>query len=538
MTQRTVGDRMRESSAPEDVELRAVPAEPYDDPTMGIAVSVKRKGRPKNRLVVIGDSLSHGFQSGAIHNTDLSWPAVVAHEMGIRDFRYPSYNGYGGLPLNIEWLLHELEGAFGDRLNWWELGRAAVKIRHLMDEVEDWWERGRGAHISKQQAVMHNLSVYGFDLRDALSYSADHCHRVIKKHMPRDQYFKQIVENAQQIAALRVLSNGPKEYEKLSPVELAERLGAEGGGDGGEETQGIEVLVVLLGANNALGSVVQLGRIRWSEDGYKDLERKQAYTVWRPSHFERELEELVSQIAAINARHVIIGNVPHVTIPPVARGVQSKYEPGSRYFPFYTRPWIRDEDFSPQNDPYITANEARYVDSAIDQYNAAIAKQVAAMRKKKKDWYLFDACGLLDRLATRRYLNDQLARPAWWTPYEMPDALSRLDPKPNCRFFRSGPRGRLDGGMFSLDGVHPTTIGYGIMAQEIINVMRLAEVPFYYQDGRTVRKQQVRVDFERLLTRDTLLSDPPRSLASNLDLMGWIDEKLDLFRRVLPFAAA
>ena len=36
----------------------------------------------KHRLVVIGDSLSHGFQSGAIFNTELSYPAIIAHELG------------------------------------------------------------------------------------------------------------------------------------------------------------------------------------------------------------------------------------------------------------------------------------------------------------------------------------------------------------------------------------------------------------------------------------------------------------------------
>jgi hypothetical protein len=81
--------------------------------------------------------------------------------------------------------------------------------------------------------------------------------------------------------------------------------------------------------------------------------------------------------------------------------------------------------------------------------------------------------------------------------------------------------------LFSLDGVHPTTIGYGIMAQELINVMQGAGVPFYLGDGRTRRTGPVRVDFGRLISRDTLISNPPRSIASDLRLIGWIDEILD-----------
>ncbi len=91
---------------------------------------------------------------------------------------------------------------------------------------------------------------------------------------------------------------------------------------------------------------------------------------------------------------------------------------------------------------------------------------------------------LLDRLATRRYIESPWARPTWWTPYELPPALPRLDPVPSTRFFRSGPEGRTEGGLFSLDGVHPTTIAYGIVAQEVIKVMELAGVGFLTRDGQ------------------------------------------------------
>jgi hypothetical protein len=37
---------------------------------------------------------------------------------------------------------------------------------------------------------------------------------------------------------------------------------------------------------------------------------------------------------------------------------------------------------------------------------------------------------------------------------------------------------RTPGGLFALDGVHPTTIAYGLVAQELINVMQVAGVQF------------------------------------------------------------
>jgi hypothetical protein len=284
---------------------------------------------------------------------------------------------------------------------------------------------------------------------------------------------------------------------------------------------------MLLGANNALRSIVQL-KVEWSKEGYDDLEKKRKFTVWRPSHFMAELDRVVGEVKKVRARHVIWGTVPHVTIAPIARGVGGKVRDGSRYFPYYTRPWIHNEDFDAEYDPHITGQEACAVDSAIDQYNDAITQAVRDARNEGRDWLLFDAAGLLDRLASRRYIEDPSARPDWWEEYELPPELAALSPQPNSRFFASGSQGRTDGGLFSLDGVHPTTIGYGILAQELIHVMQQhAGVKFYSGHGGTERASPVKVDFRRLIARDTLISDPPRSLTSDLKLLGCLDDNLD-----------
>jgi hypothetical protein len=96
--------------------------------------------------------------------------------------------------------------------------------------------------------------------------------------------------------------------------------------------------------------------------------------------------------------------------PPIARGVGGKVSPRSRYFPYYTRPWISDADFDPDRDPHLTEDEARAIDSAIDAYNQTIIDSVASARAEGLDWYLFDMGGLLDRLATRRYTADRIPR--------------------------------------------------------------------------------------------------------------------------------
>ncbi|MBA2472586.1 MAG: hypothetical protein H0V41_10240, partial [Pseudonocardiales bacterium] len=77
-----------------------------------------------------------------MYRTDLSYSAIVAYELGWAGLRFPRYGGPGGLPLNLELLMRELEQRFGAELNWWELPMALFRGRKFMDDVEDYWERG------------------------------------------------------------------------------------------------------------------------------------------------------------------------------------------------------------------------------------------------------------------------------------------------------------------------------------------------------------------------------------------------------------
>lgn len=516
---------------PETVVVTDSPRQPEERSDLGIPVAVAAAGTPRNRLVAIGDSLTHGFQSGAIFNTDLSYPALIAAELGWLDqFRRPQYPGFGGIPLNIEALLRDLENRFGDRLSWWELPGAAFAARQRLAEAEEWWDRGPGSRVPPMPGIAHNLGIYGWDLRDVLERTADTARE--EERVPDDWRLVPLVRNADSIAARRVLESarGP-DGTALTPLRAAHALGEEGTLETGTG-HGIETLIVALGANNALGSVIGLC-VRWSDDGFDDLRAKARFNVWRPEHFAAELDLVVAQLRDVAARHVILLTVPHVTIAPVARGVGGKVAPGSRYFRDYTRPWIADRDFDRRRDPYLTSDEARAIDSVIDQYNEAIAGHVRRAREQGRDWRLLDLAGLLDRLATRRYLADPAVHlPEWWTPYVLPDELLALSPPPDTRFMASGPSGRTAGGLFSLDGVHPTTIAYGLMAQELIRVMRDAGVVFFHPDGVTPRQDPVQIDWRALLGRDSLLAHPLASLTGDVALLGWLDERLDILGRL------
>ena len=265
------------------------------------------------------------------------------------------------------------------------------------------------------------------------------------------------------------------------------------------------------------------------------MARRAAYTVWRPVALRRRLGPAGRQVRRVEAQHVILATVPRSRSPRSPEGSAGR-SARSRA----TSPTTRGRgSTTPTSTPTATrtspSDEARAIDSAIDAYNETIIDSVAAARAEGLDWYLFDIGGLLDRLATRRYIDSPWARPAWWTPYELPPQLQALDPIPDTRFFRSGRDGRTDGGLFSLDGVHPTTIGYGLIAQEVIKIMELAGVTFAYRDG-TPRPGPITLDWDRVLAADTLITNPPAAISPTLSLLGWLDERIDWVRRILPLA--
>ncbi len=499
------------------------PREPRTDPTLGIEVPDPEPAPAAgHRLVTIGDSLAHGFQSAAIYNTDLSFGAVIAYELGWFDrFRYPRYPGLGGLPLNVEYLLRELELRFGTTLNLFEIPLAALRARGLMNDIEEYWERGPGAAVPNVGGYNHALAVFSWDLYDALHKSFAGCAAAASD--PTNNLLIPLVDNAADRSALRVYPHVNPGDVDLTLFDVAETLGDDGG---------IETLVVWLGANNVLGSVVQL-KLAWSQDpGFQDPAAKKNYTVWQPAHFRIEFDNLVTRLERIKARNVILCTVPHVTIPPIARGVYPKPK-GSRYFRFYARPWVSDRDFQPEHDHHLTGAQARAIDYAIDLYNVHIEQVVADARRQQRNWYLCDIAGVLDRLAYRRYLDDPSATPSWWTPYPLPPELAALQPPPDSRFLTAdGDGGRATGGLFSLDGVHPTTVAYGIVAQELIGIMQRAGVRFDSPNG-TPRKGTISVDFDRLIRRDTLVNAPPQNINSTLDVIGWLDETVDVFAQLI-----
>ena len=60
--------RCPQEPVPDTVRVTRTPRKPETRSDLGLSVTVDAAGTPANRLVAVGDSLTHGFQSGAIYN--------------------------------------------------------------------------------------------------------------------------------------------------------------------------------------------------------------------------------------------------------------------------------------------------------------------------------------------------------------------------------------------------------------------------------------------------------------------------------------
>ncbi|MGI8459842.1 MAG: hypothetical protein ACR2LI_17225 [Propionibacteriaceae bacterium] len=474
---------------------------PRIEPTLGISVTLPAADQPAtHRLVTIGDSLTEGFQHAAIRSAALSWPAILAYQLGTT-IRQPHYDHYlGGNPFNLEFLTRR----FG--CGW--VGNLVTTLEFLVGVARHYGGR-RARFPAPTDPPNENLSVWGWDLRDALDRTADTEWaeaRGVGRLLPR------LPTNAW--SAVTVLNSSRHDGWGLSMFEAAEQLSQDPGG--------IETLCVWLGSNNILGTVLDLDVVP-SGPGFAHVDTKKRFNAWTVAHFTTELAHVVARTRQITARHVLWGTVPHVTIPPVTHGIEPRLQACDRYFSYYARPWQREDTFHADIDRHLTGGQAWAIDMAVDGYNRAIVEVVATARRAGLDWQVVDVGAALDQLATRRNQASSAAYPNAGAPDPLPVEYTGL----STLFFGSDDDGvRTQGGLFGLDGVHPSTAAYGIVAASFLEVITGTDVAVVGPDG-------ARVDFTRVLAHDTLNQDPPPGLDRLRRWLGDLDRRLDPLQRLL-----
>ena len=452
------------------------------------------------KLVTIGDSLTQGFSSLAITYCDLSYPAIIADCMNLDSdsFRIPDFRGKGGMPFNVEYLARKLEKEYHSNIKNFEWFGAIYDLFDLMDEVEDYWERGKGSKPSSD-ILYHNLAIWGYEVGDAYNISAKKAYNKFRKKDTGDNWFALPSEPRMRTA-----------YKTLNPAHNDNRV---------EDTQvsiakkikkndgELENLIIFLGANNCLGTVTRL-KINWTDKTPPGPFN--SCTLWTPEAFIKEFDTLAEQIHSIGAKHVYFCTIPHITIPPFTRGImknKGRLPLDEKYYDYYAHFYVKDKQFDPDKNRCLKKEQAITIDNHIDIYNEHI-RNVAS----KNSWHIIDFCQTLDNLAVRRNHGTM--------KYDLPVELKDL----STRFFEINPNGTIkNGGIFSLDGIHPTTCGYAIMAHEATKVIKKVNSDLEINN----------VDFKKYRALDMLVSRPPRTLDDIFGMLSFLETKFLLFSRFL-----
>lgn len=504
------------------------------------------------KLFTIGDSVSQGFMSLAAARTDLSYSTLLARAMGLgsEEYRYPEW-GAGGLPLNVEAVLRRLSGRFGTDLSVFEALGVYRAIDGFVDETKAHYETGAGAAtVAGPEGVdfFHNVAVQGFDVADSWLVTPKLCRREIELSQsgsaagpsrgPGAAFYR---------TALKVLNPSLSEaYDEYSQMSwLKEHAGSEGG---------VENLVLWLGANNALGTVINLDIKQTPGDGvnlpeemdHVSRDKVRQWNLWHPDDFTREYEKLLDKVEEVmrpdpkngwdgnKARDwkVFVGTVPLVTVAPLAKGVgpatevkvtrpvvaaDGSYEDvpdTDTYYKYYV--WFPFEESSVDalGSKFLTIHDAMHVDECIREYNRTIGTLVKSLNERHaaeggpQRYHVVDLADALHRLAWKRNRGNPT--------YEFPPYFKFKYPSVNTKYYHANAQGQLtQGGIFSLDGVHPSAIGHGLLAHEFTQVMGNAGVDFTKE-----------LPWPRIFADDTLYSEP-------VPLVEWLFEQQELAERIL-----
>lgn len=456
-----------------------------------------KNSSPQHKLVVLGDSVSQGFQNGGIYRTDLNFPSFLRQCWEpTPDFNQPLFTAQAGIPLNLEVLARGLAEEFGDSIEWNEYLPAISHLYSTLRRVKRYWE-GKSKPLHRDQKIpFHNQSIWGFAMNDAWTVTEQKSREHIETQPETYSIFDMLPDHAMYVTARLVLNpsfNG--QFNQFTQLDNISYL---------QESGGIENLVVSMGHNNIIGAVSDLKFILSEEKDLTKFPSERDYTVYRPEHFEQEFRKLAEKVSHIGAERVITQTIPYVTIPPVSRGVnedKSRKE-HTGYFDYYTRFWIWDKNFNPDKHPHLTKDQAISLDQHVDEYNTII-QDVA----DEYGWITVPLNRYVSGIARRR-LGNKKRLPY---PRDFREAMLR---NPNTEHLVENPdnptlstdylrinneTGKVfKGGIFSLDGIHPTTIGYGLIAYLYKQTME--------NHGITFDKP---LDWDHIIKSDTLVTKPP-----------------------------
>ena len=450
----------------------------------------------KHRLVALGDSMAQGFKNGGIYRTDLSFPAIISRSLGNdHSFESPLFTAQTGIPINIEMLVRGMSDEFGDEITWNEYLKAGAHLYKTLRRIKEYWEGNKKSLAVERSLPYHNQGVWGTSISDTWLMDAAYCNDQIDNRKPQYTVFSVLPDNALFTTARLVLN--PSQSVDVSNHSMIDNLKVL------EDDGGIENLISCTGHNNIVGAVTNLRLIYSEKHDLNAPHHQRTCTIFRPEHFEDETRILYQKLSEIGAKRVFVPTIPYVTIPPAIRGVNSdKSRPRTGYYDYYSRFWIWDEDFDPDKHAHLTKEEAIILDLHVDQYNKIIYEL-----SEEFGFHVVPIGRYVSAAARRRHGGNHI------DPF--PDAFTQaLKKNPNTAYLvgnneqigistdylrlKDGSRKLDRGGIFSLDGLHPSTIGYGLIANIYKERMEKEGVEF-----------SADIDWDFVIENERLVTHPP-----------------------------
>ncbi|WP_143131024.1 hypothetical protein [Roseospirillum parvum] len=466
---------------------------------------------------MIGDSLSQGLISGTVSGADRGWPVWLAKALAAPDPQDPGWPTplwpAGGLPVDLEAVFHRLESlARARRPDVWLA--ATAQVNDVLDQAETHYERGPGStrrdrpgQWADDPPWWPNVASFGFMVADAWQVTPGLCQQLIgaDRGLLSDGFLSGPSRPFHR-SALRMLN--PRLDAALDDHSQVVWLARHA------EERGIRRVVCWLGANNAIAAASHLSIRPTPGEAGRDLagldhlaRAARGWTVWSPADFAADYATLADHLEAAMRRNrdphwrVYLGTLPHLTSAALLRGVGGRrvvegvHHPEAwTWFPF-------GESFVADGGPHLCRDQGLFLDATIDAYNATIRHTARVLNAglARPRWIVVETGAALDGAAwTRTGGRPRVA---------LPRALRARTGPLDGRFFHAAPARRngrrvARGGLVSLDGLHPTVIGHGLLADLFLQAMRTqGQAP-----------PGAGIDWPAVVAADRLWTDPPRSL--------------------------
>lgn len=468
------------------------------------------------RLFTIGDSISQGFRSGGTAFTENAYSTYLAQALGVTDYRRLQWPATK-LKIDLEGMMRTLQKKFGNGIGALEWLPIYGAISDFQDQSEDFYERGRGGLDLPMEGYGHdftdNCAVEGMRVADAWEVTPKLCRERIEadKDSSQDNIGVSIAGSSFYRAALKTLNPRLQpQYDEHSAITWLEYVA---------KSEGVDNAIVFLGANNALGTIFKVkfepndltpGEAKTFGSRIANSGDEDKFTLWHPKAFEHDYSLLLTKINDAMKDNqsknwkVYLGTVPIVTIAAMIEGFGEERlvdDPRAplgqatkqfRYYQYYKYYGVT-ESTAWRTEKIMAFRDALFIDKVIIEFNKIISRLADEMNSKlgRKAFVVVDISNALTDMAWKR--NSGMPS------YEYPKELHWLYPPLNTKYYGVNAKGDIvDGGIFSLDGIHPTVIGQGIIAHEFLKVMK--------DNGSASSSSNL--DWKKIIGDDELRNDP------------------------------